>query len=111
MSGFIDFADVKVRCSIEQATKLLDLKTTEERSQLRAPCPVCGGGPGRESKGRSGLDDRPIGVRYCTVERYGTKKTSSPRLIISNPTTSLWKRSVCPNRQLKCWGFAMRPRA
>jgi DNA primase len=45
MSGFIDFADVKARCSIEQAAKLLDLKTTEERMQLRAPCPVCGGGP------------------------------------------------------------------
>jgi hypothetical protein len=36
--SFIDFADVKARSSIEQAAKLLDLKTTEERSQLRAPC-------------------------------------------------------------------------
>ena len=46
MSSFIDFADVKARCSIEQAAKLLDLKTTEERNQLRAPCPACGnGGP------------------------------------------------------------------
>jgi len=46
MSGFVDFADVKARCSIEQAAVLLGLKTTEERMQLRAPCPVCGsGGP------------------------------------------------------------------
>jgi hypothetical protein len=43
--SFIDFAEVKARCSIEQAGKLLDLKTTEECSQLRAPSPVCGGGP------------------------------------------------------------------
>jgi DNA primase len=44
--SYIDFAEVKARCSIEQAAKLLDLKTTEERSQLRAPCPACGnGGP------------------------------------------------------------------
>jgi hypothetical protein len=41
--SFIDFAEVKARCSIEQAAKLLDLKTTEERSQLRAPCPGSGG--------------------------------------------------------------------
>jgi hypothetical protein len=32
--------------SIEQAAKLLGLQTTEERNQLRAPCPACGnGGP------------------------------------------------------------------
>jgi DNA primase len=42
--SFIDFAEVKARCSIEQAAKLLDLKTIEERSQLRAPCPVYSGG-------------------------------------------------------------------
>jgi CHC2 zinc finger len=46
MSGFVDFADVKARCSIEQAANMLGLKTTEERMQLRAPCPACGnGGP------------------------------------------------------------------
>jgi DNA primase len=46
MSGFVDFAEVKARCSIEQAAKLLGLQTTEERMQLRAPCPACGnGGP------------------------------------------------------------------
>ena len=43
--SFIDFAAVKARCSIEQAAKLIGLQTTEERSQLRTPCPVCGGGP------------------------------------------------------------------
>lgn len=43
--SFIDFADVKARCSIEQAANLLGLQTKEERNQLRAPCPVCGGGP------------------------------------------------------------------
>lgn len=46
MSSYVDFADVKARCSIEQAAKLLGLQTTEERMQLRAPCPACGnGGP------------------------------------------------------------------
>src|ERR1035437_5673224 len=45
MGSFVDFAEVKGRCSIEQAAKLLGLQTIEERSQLRAPCPVCGGGP------------------------------------------------------------------
>src|SRR5258705_4877246 len=44
MSGFLDFADVKARCSIEQAANLLGLKTTEARMQLRAPCPACGTG-------------------------------------------------------------------
>jgi len=43
--SFIDFAAVKARCSIEQAAKLIGLQTTEERSQLRTPCPVCGGAP------------------------------------------------------------------
>ena len=44
--SFIDFADVKARCSIEQAAKLIGLQTTEERNQLRAACPACGnGGP------------------------------------------------------------------
>jgi hypothetical protein len=38
--SFIDFAKMKARCSIEQAAKLSGLQTTEERSQLRAPCPV-----------------------------------------------------------------------
>ena len=47
MSGFLDFADVKARCSIEQAANLLGLKTTEERMQLRAPCPACGTGEPR----------------------------------------------------------------
>jgi DNA primase len=46
MSGFVDFAEVKARCSIEQAAKLLGLQCTEERNQWRAPCPACGnGGP------------------------------------------------------------------
>ncbi len=46
MSGYVDFADVKARCSIEQAVQLLGLKCSEERQQLRAPCPACqNGGP------------------------------------------------------------------
>jgi DNA primase len=46
MGNFVDFAEVKERCSIADAVALLGLKTTEERSQLRAPCPACGnGGP------------------------------------------------------------------
>jgi DNA primase len=49
MSSFIDFADVKARCSIELAAKFLGLQTTEERSQLRAPCPACGNGGPRAS--------------------------------------------------------------
>jgi hypothetical protein len=43
--SFIDFAEVKARRSIEQAAKLLGLHVTEERNQMRAACPVCGGGP------------------------------------------------------------------
>ena len=39
--SFIDFADVKARCSIVQAANLVELKCTEERLQLRAPCPAC----------------------------------------------------------------------
>jgi DNA primase len=46
MSGYVDFADVKARCSIIDAVALLGLKTTEERNQLRAACPACqNGGP------------------------------------------------------------------
>lgn len=45
MGNFVDFAEVKERCSIVDAVALLSLKCTEERQQLRAPCPVCGGGP------------------------------------------------------------------
>src|SRR5258708_5150820 len=46
MSGFVDFAEVKERCSIIDAVALLGLKCSEERNQLRAPCPACGtGGP------------------------------------------------------------------
>ena len=39
--SFIDFADLKARCSIVQAANLVGLKCTEERLQLRAPCPAC----------------------------------------------------------------------
>ena len=35
--SFIDVADVKARCTIEQATKSLGLKCTEEKNQLQAP--------------------------------------------------------------------------
>jgi hypothetical protein len=46
MGNFVDFAEVKERCSIVDAVALLGLKTTEERNQLRAACPACGnGGP------------------------------------------------------------------
>jgi DNA primase len=46
MGNFVDFAEVKERCSIVDAVALLGLKCTEERSQLRAACPACGnGGP------------------------------------------------------------------
>jgi hypothetical protein len=39
MSVFVDFAEVKERCSIVDAVALLGLKTTEERNQLRHPAP------------------------------------------------------------------------
>jgi DNA primase len=46
IGNFVDFAEVKERCSIVDAVALLGLKTTEERNQLRAACPACGdGGP------------------------------------------------------------------
>ena len=35
--SFVDFTEVKARCSVEQAAKFLGLKTSEERSQLRRP--------------------------------------------------------------------------
>jgi hypothetical protein len=34
MSGFIDFAEVKARCSIEQAAKLLGFQTTLPTGEL-----------------------------------------------------------------------------
>jgi hypothetical protein len=108
MSSYIDFADVKARCSIEQAAKLLGLQTSEESSQLRAPCPACGNGSSRaivitparnlfhcfpskaggdqialvspESKRRSGLDARSGEPRYCT-ERYEYWYSTSPRQV------------------------------
>jgi hypothetical protein len=46
--SFIDFAEVKARCSIEQAAKLPGLQCTEERNQMRAPCPACGNGGPRD---------------------------------------------------------------
>jgi hypothetical protein len=47
MSGFVDFAEVKERCSIVDAVALLGLKCNEERNQLRAACPACGNGGSR----------------------------------------------------------------
>jgi hypothetical protein len=52
MSGFIDFANVKARCSVEQAAKLLDLKTTEERSNSGHPARSTAEPPGRSSSPR-----------------------------------------------------------
>jgi len=69
MSGFIDFANVKAHCSIEQAAKFLGLQTTEERSQLRALCPACGnGGPRRSSSPRPrtsfiAFPRKPVGTK------------------------------------------------
>ncbi len=45
VGSFVDFAEVKAHCSIEQAAKLLGLQNTEERSHMREPCPICGRGP------------------------------------------------------------------
>lgn len=41
MSGFVDFAEVKERCSIVDAVALLGLKTTEETSAAPGGLP-CG---------------------------------------------------------------------
>jgi hypothetical protein len=46
MSSFVVLADVKARCSIEQAAKLLDLKCTEREKPTPRACPACrNGGP------------------------------------------------------------------
>jgi len=89
MGSFVDFAEVKGRCSIEQAAKLLGLQTIEERSQLRAPCPVCGGGPRaivitpcvyRKLKpGRSdGEARRGSGVNECFRSDESDEKSAHP---------------------------------
>jgi hypothetical protein len=39
MGNFVDFAEVKERCSIVDAVALLGLKCTEERNQLRRLVP------------------------------------------------------------------------
>jgi hypothetical protein len=49
IGNFVDFAEVKERCSIVDAVALLGLKTSEERNQLRAACPACGDGGPRPS--------------------------------------------------------------
>jgi DNA primase len=41
MSGFVDFADVKARVSIEKAIGILGLKMTPHGVQYRGPCPAC----------------------------------------------------------------------
>ena len=53
--SFVDFTEVKARCSIEQAAKILGLKTSEERSQLRAALPGM-------------WQRRPPGHRHYTVK-------------------------------------------
>jgi hypothetical protein len=88
MSGLIDFAEVKARCSIEQAAKLLDLKCTEERNQLRAPRPVCGGGP--HCPKRPANSPATLG----SVRRSSRRSFTFPR----------WSHfQTAPQR--KCWGF------
>jgi hypothetical protein len=50
--SYVDFADVKARCSVKQAAGLVGRTSTEERLQLRAPAsgmqqrrPIGRGGP------------------------------------------------------------------
>jgi hypothetical protein len=79
--SFIDFAEVKARCSIEQAAGGRSLSPHEEplpllslESRRRPNCP---GEPRqkRKSKGRSGLDAWSTDPRYRTV--YGTVQSTS----------------------------------
>ncbi len=70
MSGFIDFAEVKARCSIEQAAKLLGLQCTEKRNQLRAPCPACGNGHHPVKRPRP-ITVEALGLSQETAETLG----------------------------------------
>ena len=44
MGGYIDFARLKEKVSIEQVASLLQLKLKAHGDQLRGECPVCKGG-------------------------------------------------------------------
>jgi hypothetical protein len=68
--SFIDFADVKARGSIEPGAKLVGLKCTEERLQLRAPCPTCNNcGPRPSSEAPSGELTGYIGMTEAKLPK------------------------------------------
>jgi hypothetical protein len=88
MSGLIGFAEVKARCSIEQAAKLLHLKCTEQRNQLRGAPP--------------GLRRRPA-LSQETGELTATLGSlrRSSRRSFTFPMWSHFQTAL----QRKCWGF------
>ncbi len=63
---FVDFAELKTRVSIEQATQMLGLKLTPHGSQYRGACPTC------QSGGDRALVVTPAkGLFYCFAKRSG----------------------------------------
>ena len=82
MNGFVDFSEVKARCSIEQAAKLLGLQTTEERNQLRAPCPACH--VVIESLGIDASTAEALGIGYAPM---GMMKGTSQSLFDCRPAS------------------------
>ena len=63
---FVDFAELKTRVSIEQATQMLGLNLTPHGSQHRGPCPVC------KTGGDRALVVTPAkGLFYCFAAKSG----------------------------------------
>jgi DNA primase len=63
---FVDFAELKTRVSIEQATRMLGLNLTPHGSQHRGPCPVC-----RTGGDRALVVTPAKGLFYCFAAKSG----------------------------------------
>ena len=66
MSGYIDFAEVKARVSIDQAVQKLGLKVVKSGHQLRSACPACKTGGDRALAITPGK-----GLFYCFSAQSG----------------------------------------
>jgi DNA primase len=63
---YVDFAELKIRVSIEQAAQMLGLTLVPHGSQSRGPCPVC------KSGGDRALVVTPAkGLFYCFAKKTG----------------------------------------
>lgn len=66
---YIDFEDLKSRCSLEQAMRMVGLKLTKSGAQFRGSCPIHGGGPRT-------LVVTPGRGFYCFAEKQGGDQIS-----------------------------------